>query len=70
MHCEHGLRFAIYTDDHEPAHVHVYGDGEAKLVIRGKDGLSVPSYSIGFMASDRRKAIDVVLAQLAILLAR
>jgi hypothetical protein len=27
------MRFAIYTDDHEPAHVHVYGDGEARIDI-------------------------------------
>ncbi|MDI6027314.1 DUF4160 domain-containing protein [Corticibacterium sp. UT-5YL-CI-8] len=26
-----GMRFVIYTDDHEPAHVHVYGDGEARI---------------------------------------
>lgn len=29
----HGLRFVIYTADHEPAHVHVYGDGEARIDI-------------------------------------
>jgi len=27
------MRFVIYTDDHEPAHVHVYGDGEARIDI-------------------------------------
>jgi predicted HAD superfamily Cof-like phosphohydrolase len=30
---KHGLRFVIYTADHEPAHVHVYGDGEARIDI-------------------------------------
>ena len=30
---EAGLRFVIYTDDHEPAHVHVYGDGEARIDV-------------------------------------
>ncbi|WP_235889192.1 DUF4160 domain-containing protein [Glacieibacterium frigidum] len=25
----------MYTDDHEPPHVHVSGDGELKVVIRG-----------------------------------
>lgn len=29
----HGMRFVIYLDDHEPAHVHVYGDGEARIDI-------------------------------------
>lgn len=28
-----GMRFVIYTDDHEPAHLHVYGDGEARIDI-------------------------------------
>jgi hypothetical protein len=29
----HGMRFVIYTADHEPAHVHVIGDGEARIDI-------------------------------------
>ena len=28
-----GMRFVIHTDDHEPAHVHVYGNGEARIDI-------------------------------------
>ncbi len=28
----HGLRVVIYANDHRPAHVHVFGDGEAKIV--------------------------------------
>jgi hypothetical protein len=32
------LRFAIYTDDHEPAHVHVIGDGNAKINLDGPGG--------------------------------
>ncbi len=27
------MRFVIYTADHEPPHVHVYGDGEARIDI-------------------------------------
>lgn len=30
---QHGMRFVIYTADHEPPHVHVYGDGEARVDI-------------------------------------
>lgn len=26
-----GFRIVIFTNDHEPAHVHVFGDGEAKI---------------------------------------
>ena len=32
VHRAHGLRFVIFTDDHEPAHVHAIGQGgEAKI---------------------------------------
>ena len=27
----HGLRVVIFVNDHKPAHVHVFGDGEAKI---------------------------------------
>ena len=56
-----GLRFGIYTDDHEPAHVHVIGDGEMKVVIRGANGLPEMAYKTGFKPRDRRGALEVVL---------
>ncbi|TFF22941.1 DUF4160 domain-containing protein [Jiella endophytica] len=32
----HGaLRVVIFKDDHSPAHMHVFGDGEAKIDISG-----------------------------------
>ena len=33
-----GLRVIIFVDDHQPAHVHVFGDGHAKINLRGADG--------------------------------
>lgn len=30
---EAGMRLVIYTDDHKPAHVHVYGNAEARINI-------------------------------------
>nr|WP_234902460.1 DUF4160 domain-containing protein [Agrobacterium larrymoorei] len=27
------MRFVIYTADHEPPHVHVFGEGEARIDI-------------------------------------
>ena len=39
VHREAGLRFIIFKDDHEPAHVHVLGDGDAKIRLFGNDGL-------------------------------
>ena len=35
-----GFRFVIFTDDHEPAHVHVFGDGQAKVNLSGRDGIA------------------------------
>ena len=33
-----GFRIVIFVNDHEPAHVHVFGDGEAKINLRGTAG--------------------------------
>ena len=63
IHRAHGLRFMIFVDDHKPAHVHVFGDGEMKIVIRGADGLSEMVDAIGIKAGDRRRALDVVREQ-------
>ena len=40
-----GLRVVIFHNDHEPAHVHVFGDGEAKIDVAG--GEPVPVWAIG-----------------------
>jgi Domain of unknown function (DUF4160) len=54
----HGLRFVIYLDDHEPAHVHIFGDGELKVTIVGANGLPEIIYAVGMKANDRRRALD------------
>jgi hypothetical protein len=33
---ESGLRFVIFIDDHAPPHVHVFGDGVAKIELGTK----------------------------------
>lgn len=53
---QNGLWFIIYTADHEPAHVHVYGVGEVRidivtLKVLTKGGLS---------DRDARRALAVV----------
>jgi hypothetical protein len=62
VHRAFGLRFIIYLDDHEPAHVHVVGDGEARIAISGPDGLPRMLSAIGMKAGTKRRAMDEVLA--------
>ena len=56
----HGLRFVIYSMDHEPAHVHIIGDGEMKVNIASENGRPDIVWSLGFKASERRRAMAVV----------
>ncbi|CAN7461514.1 DUF4160 domain-containing protein [Neorhizobium sp. LjRoot104] len=55
---QHGLRFVIYTADHEPPHVHVYGDGEARIDI---ETLKVMTQG-GMSDRDVRRAAEVIEA--------
>ena len=63
VHREAGLRFVIFTDDHEPAHVHVIGDGNAKIDLAGPDGKPHLVTNNGFKAGDLRKAMQIVTEQ-------
>jgi hypothetical protein len=38
VHRAHGLRFMIFTDDHEPAHVHAIGAGGEARIELGRPG--------------------------------
>ena len=48
-----GLEFAIYVDDHPPPHVHVYGDGKAKIALVGRDGRPELLRASGFKGNDK-----------------
>jgi hypothetical protein len=52
-----GLRFVIYLDDHEPAHVHVIGDGEAKINLVGEPDLV---WNRGLSRGDLRHAMQAI----------
>ena len=47
VHRARGFRFVIYTLDHQPAHVHITGAGQAKVNLIGGDGAPALVYSIG-----------------------
>jgi hypothetical protein len=60
VHRQSGLRFVIYVDDHEPAHLHVYGDGEAKINLAGGNGLPELLWADEMKRGDIRRAMQIV----------
>jgi len=61
VHRAHGFRFVIYTLDHEPAHIHITGDGQAKVNLLGPDGAPEVIYSIGIRRSALRRLVAEVV---------
>jgi len=70
IHRAHGLRVIIFVDDHEPAHVHVFGDGEAKINLSGADGAPELLWATGMTRGDLRRAMQIVKEQQGFLLER
>ncbi|QMW21863.1 DUF4160 domain-containing protein [Sandaracinobacteroides saxicola] len=60
IHRQGGLSFVIYLDDHAPAHVHVVGDGHAKVDLAGPMGGPVLVRAHGFGAGDLRRAMAII----------
>ena len=65
-----GLRIITCTDDHEPAHVHVFGDGHAKINLIGPDDAPALVRAENINASDPRRAMQLVHDQQAAFLAK
>ena len=65
-----GLRVIIYVNDHLPAHVHVFGDGEAKINLVGAQGQPDLVWADGMTRGEVRRAMRVVAEQQAFLLRR
>jgi hypothetical protein len=65
-----GLRVVIFVDDHQPAHVHVFGDGHAKINLLGADGAPELVWADGMTRGEVRRAMRIVIEQQALLLAR
>lgn len=66
----HGLRVVIFTNDHDPAHVHVFGDGEAKINLLGTNEAPELAWAEGMSRSDIRRALRLVAEERTTLLAR
>lgn len=70
VHRARGLRVVIFVDDHVPAHVHVFGDGEIKIDLAGPDGGPELIWAVGMSRADIRRAVAIVKDQQAYLLQR
>ncbi|MEJ0050322.1 MAG: DUF4160 domain-containing protein [Methylovirgula sp.] len=55
-----GLQVVIFVDDHEPAHVHVFGDGQAKINLIGPDGDPELIWADNMKRNDVRRAMRIV----------
>ena len=65
-----GFRVIIFTDDHEPAHVHVFGDGHAKINLFGFDKAPHLVWASQMSKADIRKAMALVTEHQHILIAK
>jgi hypothetical protein len=65
-----GLRIVIYANDHQPAHVHVFGDGEAKINLAGGGGMPSLIWAEGMTRAEVRRVMRLVTEQQAFLLQR
>jgi len=60
VHRAFGFRFVIFTNDHEPPHVHLFGQGgEAKIDLLD-DGTGVVAWVNGIARSDLRRLLAEV----------
>ena len=63
VHRASGMRVVIYLDDHEPAHVHVIGDGETKIELSGPGDASRLVWNKGMKRAEVRGALAIVREQ-------
>ena len=62
-----GFRFIIFINDHEPAHVHVFGDGEAKINLVGRPELV---WALKMSKTNIRRALRLTQAHQDLFLTR
>ena len=65
-----GLRVVIYVNDHLPAHVHVFGDGEAKIDLTGPQGVPELVWADNMTRGEVRRSMRIVAEQLTFLVQR
>jgi hypothetical protein len=65
-----GIRIIIFVNDHEPAHVHAFGDGQAKINLRGAGGAPELVWADGMTRGEVRRAMKIVSENQEALLAK
>ncbi len=60
IHRAFGFRIVIYTSDHEPAHVHVTGPGQAKVDLIGPDGRPRLVWMVGINRADMARPMSEI----------
>ncbi len=63
-----GLHVVIYLNNHQPAHVHVFGDGEAKVNLAGSGGAPDLVWADGMTRAEVCRAKRLVAGRQAFLL--
>src|ERR1700722_16367367 len=63
VHRARGYRFVIYTLEHEPAHVHITGPGQAKINLLGRRGVPELVWNHGIKRSEMRRLFAEVVAR-------
>ena len=66
----HRLRVVIFVDDHRPAHVRVFGDGQAKINLTGVGGKPELVWAEGMTRAEVRRAMRLVVEQQPLLRTR
>lgn len=58
VHRAYGFRFVIFSNDHNPPHVHVFGQGgEARIVLEGPRGIRL-DWVAGIGRGDLRRVMQ------------
>lgn len=55
-----GFRIVIYTADHGPPHVHVFGNGETKVALVGANGAPEVIRQARSDRRESRRALEIV----------
>ncbi len=55
-----GVRIIIFVNDHQPAHVHAFGDGQAKINLRGAGGAPELVWADGMTRGELRRVMKIV----------